>query len=75
MRTKRPTLYINGRTGDLVQATKAQAKNLPKEYEKVEFVKNSEGKRVMRLHLEGATVDISENETTEVAENVNTSAN
>lgn len=66
---KRQYLYAHEVTGDIIRATKQGAKKLPKEYKQIEFTTNEQGKKVMRMHLEGATVDISENETQEVSEN------
>jgi hypothetical protein len=47
--------------GNIVTAGKMGARRLPKEYKKVQFIKNEQGERVMRLRLAGGTVDISEN--------------
>jgi hypothetical protein len=60
--------YINRFNGEIVIATRQSAKRLNEDWEKIEFTENDQGKRVARLHLNGATVDISENE---VAENGN----
>lgn len=56
----KPDLYVHGRTGEIVTANKFQAVMLPKEYKKVRFTKNVKGERVMRIELNGATVDIVE---------------
>lgn len=72
--SKRQTLYVHRFNGSIVTATKSQAKRLPEEYEQVEFVDNEAGEPVMRLQLNGATVDISENGTQEVAVNGNANA-
>ncbi len=61
---KRP--YVNRFTGDVRIVTKSGAKKLSEDYSPVEFTTNLEGERVMRLQLEGATVDISENKSQEV---------
>lgn len=58
--------YVNRFNGDVRIVTKKGAKKLSEDYSEVKFVKNEEGKPVMRLQLEGATVDVSENETSEV---------
>lgn len=55
--------YVNRFTGDVKIVTKQSAKKLSEDYSRVEFVKNKEGKQVMRIQLEGATVDVAENET------------
>ena len=65
--------YVHQINGNVVLATKSQAKKLPPEYKKVEFVKNDQGERVMRIRLANATADISENKP-KAAENVNTNA-
>lgn len=54
--------YINKYTGEVLIGTKQSGKKLNDDWEKVEFTKNEKGERVMRLHLNGATVDVSENE-------------
>jgi hypothetical protein len=61
MATKK-TPYINRFTGNVVVVSKQHAKKLSEDYSEVEFVRNDKGKRVMRLQLENAVVDISENE-------------
>ncbi len=63
--------YINKFTGDIRVVTKQSAKKLTEDYTEAEFTKNKEGEDVMRLHMHGATVDISENGEREV-EDVNT---
>jgi hypothetical protein len=65
--SKKPRLYVHQDTGDVVSvANKAQARQLPEPYKRVEFIKNDEGKNVMRLRLRSATVDVSENGEREV---------
>lgn len=54
--------YLNKFNGNVLVVTKQEAKKLNEDWEKIEFTTNEEGKRVMRLHLNGATVDVSENE-------------
>jgi hypothetical protein len=66
--------YVNKFTGDVLITTKRKALQLSEDWEAVEFTTNEDGKPVMRLQLNGATVDIFENETQEVAENVNAAA-
>lgn len=72
---KKQYLYAHEKTGDIVRATKQSAKKLPKEFKEIEFTTNDQGKKVMRMHLEGATVDISENDTKEVTKNGDATAN
>ena len=54
--------FIHKISGDVKIVTRQSAKRLSEDYEEVEFVKNGEGKRVMRLQLANAVVDISANE-------------
>lgn len=68
-------LFVHEKTGDIVRSTRQGAKKLPPEYKPIEVVKNEQGKTVMRLHLDGATVDIAETEVKKASENVNASAN
>lgn len=63
--------YINRFTGEVLITTKQGAKRLNEDWEKPQFIENDKGERVMRIHLEGATVDISENKPKEVAANGN----
>ena len=67
---KRTHLYFNKTTGSVVKATKSQAKKLPDDYQRIEFVKNSAGERVMRFKFDGATVDVSETGEKEVTPDV-----
>lgn len=76
MKTKRQDLYVHQQTGEMVQATRAQGRKLPADYKKVEFSINKDGKPTARVRLgTGITMDITENETIEVPQNVNPSAN
>lgn len=51
----------------MVSVTKSDAKKLPKDYKKVEFVKNDKGTQVARMRIDGGiTIDIAERETLEV---------
>jgi len=54
--------FVNKFSGDIKVVTRQSAKRLSDDYEEVKFVKNNEGKPVMRLQLANAVVDISENE-------------
>lgn len=58
--------YVNKFNGNVLVVTKQEAKKLNEDWERVEFTTNDQGKRVMRIHLNGATVDVSENEDKEV---------
>jgi hypothetical protein len=58
--------YVHRFTGDVKILTKQEGKKLSEDWSRVEFVKNDEGVQVMRIQLNGATVDVSENETKEV---------
>lgn len=57
---KKKIVYVNRFTGDVQIVTKQSAKQLSEDYSEVRFIKNQEGKSVMRFELEGATVDVSE---------------
>jgi len=60
--TKKQLVFVNRFNGDVKIVSKQSAKKLSEDYSKAEFVKNEKGTQVMRIHLEGATVDIAENE-------------
>jgi hypothetical protein len=60
--------YINKFNGNVIVVSKAHGKKLDEDWEKIEFVQNEAGENVMRLHLDGATVDVSENEPEKVGE-------
>lgn len=75
MATKK-TLYMHQPTGNIMTATKAQAKKLNDEWSPVQFVANEKGERVMRFTFKSpdgtvATVDV---QASEVVENGNASA-
>ena len=59
---KKIYIYCHKDTGNIKTVTKQQAKLLPPEYKRVQFVKNDKGEDVMRFQMEGATVDVIENE-------------
>ena len=63
--------YVHKSTGDVKIVSKQGAKKLNEDWDKVEFTTNENGKRVMRIQLNGATVDISENETEKVSSDGN----
>lgn len=65
-------IYCNRYTGELKYLTKSQAKHLSEDWSRTEQIVNDEGERGMRLHLNGATVDILEHKPQEVAANGNT---
>lgn len=81
MKTKPRELYIHKKTGEMIQATRAAAKKLGDDYTKVEFTTNKDGKPMARVKIEGATIDIVENDAPaeiiegEVVENGNSSTN
>ena len=54
--------YENRFTGEVLVVSKQHGKKLNEDWSRVEFVKNEQGKQVMRIQLEGATVDVAENE-------------
>jgi hypothetical protein len=51
-------LYVHAASGNIMQATKKQAKTLGKAWSPIQFVENEKGERVMRFQLAGATVDV-----------------
>lgn len=63
---KREYLYFNQIDGNVIKATKSQAKRLPDDYKQLEFLKNEKGEPVMRFKFNGATVDVLENNDQEV---------
>lgn len=60
--TKKLIPYINRFTGNVKIVSKQSAKKLSEDYSQVMFIKNKDGKPVMRFELEGATVDVLESE-------------
>lgn len=65
--TKKKDLYFHQPTGQIMEATKAEAKKLNKDWHKMQFVKNEKGQDVMRFTFTDsrgvtATVDVRENE-------------
>lgn len=54
--------YVQRFTGEVKIVTRAGAKKLNEDWSEVKFLNNEHGKPVMRLELNGATVDVSENE-------------
>jgi hypothetical protein len=57
---KRKQVYIHQKTGDLIQATRGQARKLSSDYKKVEFGVDENGKPKARVRMDGVTMDISE---------------
>lgn len=55
-------LFNNIHTGDVVALTKAEGKKLSEDWARIKPVINDKGKRVLRMQLHGATVDIAERE-------------
>lgn len=53
-------LYVHKSTGAVMQATKKQSKQLGDGWDKIKFVTNEKGERVMRFNVDGATVDVQE---------------
>jgi hypothetical protein len=77
MSSKKPDLYFHQPTGNLAQATPAQAKKFNKDWHKILFVKNEEGKPVMRFTFiddqgNRATVDVQQGDDQEVEIDGNT---
>lgn len=65
---KKIYVYCHKDSGNIKTVTKQQAKLLPPEYRQVQFIKNDKGEDVMRFQMEGATVDVQENEPVEKPE-------
>lgn len=54
-------IYNHRFTGEMRVLTKGQAKQLNEDWSKVQPAVNEKGERVLRVQMEGATIDISEN--------------
>ena len=63
-------LFNNIFSGEVKPLTKAQGKLLNEDWSRIKPVINDKGQKVLRMQLNGATVDISENNAPEVAKNV-----
>lgn len=78
---KRKRVYIHQKTGELIQATRGQARKLSDDYKEVEFGVDANGKPKARVRMTGVTMDISERAPdqpaalAEVAPNGNTNTN
>lgn len=59
-------LYNNRYTGEVLRLTKAQGKKLSEDWSRIKPVVNDEGETVLRMQMNGATIDISENKPVEV---------
>ncbi len=55
-------LYNNRFTGQVLPLTKAQGKKLSEDWSRIKPAVNEKGQRVLRMKMEGATVDILETE-------------
>ena len=66
--------YVQRFTGEVKIVTRAGAKKLNEDWSEVKFLNNEHGKPVMRLELNGATVDVSENNEQEVVSDGNGNA-
>jgi len=60
-------LYNNRFTGEVLPLTKQQGKKLSEDWSRIKPAINDKGQKVLRMKMEGGTVDILE---TEVAKNV-----
>lgn len=60
--TKKKVAFVNRFTGEVKITSKQGGKKLTEDFSEVKFVKNQDNKPVMRFELEGATVDILEND-------------
>lgn len=57
-------LYNNRFTGEVLPLTKQQGKKLSEDWSRIKPAINDKGQRVLRMKMEGATVDILETEVT-----------
>ena len=53
-------LFNNIHTGDVLALTKAQGRELSEDWARIKPVINDKGQRVLRMQLNGATVDLAE---------------
>lgn len=61
MTKKAKDVFIHQKSGELVQATRSEARHLPDDYKKVVFsVDPKSGKPKARVRMDGVTIDISE---------------
>lgn len=56
---KKTQIYMHKPTGNIMTATKSQAKKLGDEWLPIEFTKNEQGEPVMRFKFDQFTVDVS----------------
>lgn len=54
--------FVHRITGDVRVVSRKHASKLNEDWSEVEFTKNEDGKHVMRIQLQNATVDVLENE-------------
>lgn len=62
MKKDRIYLYNNRFTGEVLPLTKAQGKKLSEDWSRIKPATNDKGQRVLRMKMEGGTVDILETE-------------
>jgi len=55
-------LYNNRFTGEVLPLTKADGKKLSEDWSRVKPVVNDQGKKVLRIRMNGGTIDIVEQE-------------
>lgn len=75
MSKRKPDLYFHQPTGNIMHATKKQAKRLPADWHLIQFIENEQGERVMRftfIDARGvrATVDVKDNGVKEITTDV-----
>lgn len=59
-------LYNNRFTGEVLPLTKAQGKKLSEDWSRIKPAINEKGQKVLRMKMEGGTVDILETEVARV---------
>jgi hypothetical protein len=59
-------LYNNRFTGEVLPLTKQQGKKLSEDWSRIKPVINEKGQRVLRMKMQGATIDILETEVANV---------
>lgn len=63
-------LFNNRHTGEVLRLTKKQAKQLNEDWSQIKPVVNTDGEKVLRMQMQGATIDISENKAPKVTPDV-----
>lgn len=61
MKQAKRYIFNNRFTGEMLVLTKGQGKKLSEDWSRVKPAVNEKGEHVLRIEMEGATIDISEN--------------